>query len=1015
MKKLLIMMILVLLGSGVVATELTREMKVKVFCPRSQLTGLAKEVLEFYEVTDDFFVGAITEPTYKRLLAQGYRIEVLVPDMRQWAIEQCPGEDFGRYHSYQEIMDTFALIATTYPNICQLETIAVSPTGKYVIALKITQNPTVENHRPRVEWDGTTHGNENIGTEVCWYFARQLTEGYGVDPLITYLVNNREIWLIPCVNPEGLINRTRGNSTGVDLNRDYGYAWDQESGANVPWSQPEIRGLRNFFQKRQFAITMTYHSGTRSVMWPWSYSRIATYDSVAHAQLCQLYSSITGYPAYQISRGLYECQGTSSDFYYGAEGALALAAEIANGQPPPQSEIDTICRANWSASKQLWIKAGYGVRGVISDSLTGLPVKRAMVISEPTNWMVYTDTCGWYFKYLLPGTYTIRVYADGYEPKTVSGVVVPADTFVVVNFALKPDTTAPVTGYKVTTWICKSPSGAGSTMGLFALGRRDGRALTLTNQGMVVVELSAPIINGAGNDFTVYSTSNKPCSVSVATDWNGPWYFCAYGTGNIAGDLANAGVNIANFVRLKDCGQSYDLDAIEAVVNQIPALVFQSRTIVDSPPGGNGDGRLDPGETAGLIVSLWNAGRAGVSNVTGVLRTADRFITVLDSTGSFGDIPPDSVRENSMDRFVIAAAAGTPREHTAEFLVYLNGTDYQDSVRFTITVGALRVVDPIPDNSQPTLYWAYDDIDTGYSEHPDYQWVEIRNLGTRLNLSDDQTAQITLPGGFGPFIFYGQSYNQISICSNGWIAPGTTTFQSPNNTTLPNTSAPPLIAGVWDDLYPPTGNGVWYYHDIANHRFIVEWDSVHYYDLRDQWDKFQIIIYDTTLAGEDGNCKFLFQYLTANYLGNSATVGIQDPTRSKFIQVLYNGSYHRAAAPIVAGRAIKFSTDYQTGIKEDLTLSGLPERLHISLAGNPVRGRALLRYSLPGSGRVRLLVYDGSGRLVGNLDMGNQSPGNYNFLWNGTDENGRKLAGGVYWVKLVTPAGWAGVKMVLLR
>ncbi|MGQ9707936.1 MAG: M14 family zinc carboxypeptidase, partial [bacterium] len=455
-------------------------MKVKVYCSRTQLGSVAKDVLEFYQVDDNFFVGAVREATYQKLLRKGYQVEVLIADMEEEAKRECSGDNFGRYHSYQEIMDTFALIANSYPNICHLDTIAVSPTGKYVIALKITQNPTSENHRPRLEWDGTTHGNENIGTEICWFIVRQLTENYGSDSLITYLVNTREIWVIPCVNPEGLINRTRGNSNDIDLNRDYGYAWNQESGANVPWSQPEISGIRGFFNRSPFVMTMTYHSGSVSVMWPWSYSRIATYDSVAHSQWCQEYGSITGYPAYQISRGLYECQGTSTDFYYGAEGALGFAAEVASGQPPPQEQIDTICRANWTASKQWMIKAGYGLRGYITDSVTGLPVKRAMVIPDPTNWMIYTDTCGWFFKYVPPGTYTIKIMADGYETKTLTNIVVPNDTFVVVPIVLKPDTTAPITGYKITTWICKNPTAAGNTMRLFALGRQDNQALTLT-------------------------------------------------------------------------------------------------------------------------------------------------------------------------------------------------------------------------------------------------------------------------------------------------------------------------------------------------------------------------------------------------------------------------------------------------------------------------------------------------------------------------------------------------------
>jgi len=1015
MKRLMLVGILIFCAGIITAAGPATEMKVKVFCPRQELSTVAKDVLEFYEVKDDYFVGAVTAETYKNFLSRGFRVEVLVEDMEEWARLQCPGEDFGRYHTYQEIMDTFALIAAAYPNICKLETIAASPTGKFLIALKITQNPTVENHRPRLEWDGTIHGNENIGTEICWYITRRLTEGYGSDPQITHLVNTREIWVIPCMNPEGLINNQRTNSNGIDLNRDFGYAWNQQSGANVPWSQPEIQGFRNFMQRHPFVITMTYHSGTRSVMWPWSYSQIATRDSVAHQQLCQLYSSITGYPAYQISRGLYPCSGTSSDFTYGAEGALGLAAEVANGQPPPQGDIDTICRANWAASVQLMIRGAWGIRGQITDSVTGLPIKRAIVVPVPTDWFVYTDTTGWFFKYLLPGTYTLKVMADGYHTKTVSGIAVPSDTFVVVNVALNPDSASPITGYKVTTWICKSSTGAGSTMGLAALGRRDSITLSLTSRGAAVIELSDEIINGPGTDFTVYSTTNKPCSVFVSREWNGPWSFCTYGSGNIACDLASAGINSAKFVRLNDAGQNYDLDAIEGVVVNAPALVFQNKTVIDSQPGGNGDGKLDPGESVALTVALRNAGRVGASNVSGILRSFSPFVSVFDSSGFFGEILPDSSSTNSADRFGVVAAPETPREHQALMRLYLSGTGYSDSVSFIVPVGELRVIDPIPDNATPVIYYAYDEIDTLYAEHPEFNWVEIRNLGTRLTLNDDQTVQINLPSSFGPFVFYGQPYNQISVCSNGWLAPGYTTSTSYQNTSLPNDTMPQLLAANWDDLYPPSGNGVWYYHDSANHRFIVEWDSVRYYNPNNIWEKFQIILYDTTLAGEDGNCKFTFQYLTANYPGNSATVGIQNQGGARFIQVLYNGTYHRAASPWVPGHAIKFSTDYQTGIAEN-RVSGLsPVRLAVRVAKNPAQSRVILHYSLPFADRVTLDVVDRSGRLVRRFEFGEQRSGNYKVQWDGRDNQGRTVPAGVYWIQLSTSRNSKTAKAVLVR
>jgi hypothetical protein len=88
---------------------------------------------------------------------------------------------------------------------------------------------------------------------------------------------------------------------------------------------------------------------------------------------------------------------------------------------------------------------------------------------------------------------------------------------------------------------------------------------------------------------------------------------------------------------------------------------------------------------------------------------------------------------------------------------------------------------------------------------------------------------------------------------------------------------------------------------------IIEWDSVHYYSPRDQWDKFEIIIYDTTVSTPTGDNIIKFQYLTANnYVSN--TVGIEDQTSTVGICAVYNNSYHRASAPLQPRRAIKIIT-----------------------------------------------------------------------------------------------------------
>jgi hypothetical protein len=339
--------------------------------------------------------------------------------------------------------------------------------------------------------------------------------------------------------------------------------------------------------------------------------------------------------------------------------------------------------------------------------------------------------------------------------------------------------------------------------------------------------------------------------------------------------------------------------------------------------------------------------------------------------------------------------------------LYFTGTDYSDSVLFTITVGEILATDPVPDGPRtPPLYWAYDDVDTAYPQHPGYSWVEINSQGTRLNYAqNDDVIMVDLPTGFGPLKFYGQRYTQVSVSADGWIACGNYTESNFDNTSLPSTSAPRATVFVnWDDLYPSSGGGgagyVYWYHDTANHRFIVEYDSVEYYSGSAR-DKFEAIYYDTTIVTPSGDNAVVVQYQTANGF-TSSTVGLQDPTRAVAIQDLFNGFLTHGAAPIAAGRAIKYTTQDPTAIAEPVS-SALPDtRLTLVNRGNPSRGRVALYYNLPVAGVVTLAVYDGTGRLVKELASGPCRAGAYHRVWDGTDAEGRKVGAGVYLVRLVT-------------
>jgi hypothetical protein len=325
----------------------------------------------------------------------------------------------------------------------------------------------------------------------------------------------------------------------------------------------------------------------------------------------------------------------------------------------------------------------------------------------------------------------------------------------------------------------------------------------------------------------------------------------------------------------------------------------------------------------------------------------------------------------------------------------------------------LTALDPIPDGPrQPARFYAYDDVDAMYAARPQFNWVELRGSGTRLDMSDDETQVISLPAGFGPWRYYGQSFAQISICSNGWVAPGSTTSSSYTNEALPSATAPCMVAADWDDLYPPEGGGVWYWHDAANHRFIVEWESMPYYSNRTTFDQFEIVIYDTTVHSRAGDNVIDMQYLAAAGFGSN-TVGLQDPGLTIGIQCLFDGAYHRAAAPIGPGRCIRFTTDSAVVGVADRSAAGVQLRPGLALARNPFSRGALLRATTPEPG-ARVTVYDASGRAVRVLAQGLGS-GVHELVWDGLDQRGRSVANGVYLLRLDAGAGSVEQKAVLIR
>ena len=428
-----------------------------------------------------------------------------------------------------------------------------------------------------------------------------------------------------------------------------------------------------------------------------------------------------------------------------------------------------------------------------------------------------------------------------------------------------------------------------------------------------------------------------------------------------------------------------------------PILFHEAEVAVDSPPGGNGDGVFEPGETSDLMVVLRNTGLGHGYDFTGVLRAYDTRVQVLDSAGLFEYLPRDSTGMNENDRFRVHADDSMSIETVVPCTLLLSDGVCAETLGFELLVGAIRTTDPIPDGPRtPACYYAYDDVDSAYGQHPVYEWVEVRDIGTRLSLGDDDVASVNLPAGFF-WYYYDRGFAQLTVGSNGYVCPGVSSFTSGTNEHLPCTGAPAMVAVNWDDLDPSTGGGVWYWYDSTADRFIVEYDSIRYADAGDTWDAFQVILHRQGQLPNRDN-EILCQYRTAHrYTGS--TVGIQDESREVAIECLYDDDYHRGAAPLEAGRAVRYTTDAPGGVAEGRTgasgVGGSWIRLEPS-----VGVRTAVRFGLARPGRVRLAVFDEAGRAVRTLFRSEMATGEYRTNWDGTDDRGSSVATGVYFVRL---------------
>lgn len=262
--------------------------------------------------------------------------------LRKFDITGSAVKDLRQYRLFHQILEAVKNLEAQNPDLVQYVEYGRSADDRPLFALKISDNVTVDEDEPELMITAATHGDEIITPEVVLDLINKMVDGYnGGDQRFLDMVNNREIYFIPVVNPDGFVNRARYDK-GIDPNRSY--PWPGKPDA---LGSPSIAPLMKFFGERNFVGSLDFHAYGELTMYPWAYTRdsVPKEHKAVYDTLAKKMASTNGYTYGQISKVIYVAVGSSADYYYWSKGTIAMAIEMGSEKNPHPSEIEAYTQA----------------------------------------------------------------------------------------------------------------------------------------------------------------------------------------------------------------------------------------------------------------------------------------------------------------------------------------------------------------------------------------------------------------------------------------------------------------------------------------------------------------------------------------------------------------------------------------------------------------------------------------------------------------------------------------------
>jgi len=472
---------------GILFSQFTKaqEQKEFYFCfpiqSRDQVSKITK-IISIDNVRNDTVWAYANPEQFLKFSREGYDITLLphpgyAPDVVMSDLgfhsPMAVWNYYPTYTAYESLMTQFQ---ANYPSLCQLITIATLPSGRKLLAVKLSDNVSTDETEPEFLYTSSIHGDETTGYVLMLHLIDYLLSNYGLNTEVTDLLNNMEIFINPLANPDGTYaggnstvnGATRGNANGVDMNRNYPDFQDGQHPDGNAW-QPETIAFMDFAAQHHFVASANFHGGVEVVNYPWDTWATLNADDNWWIYVSREYAdtvhvnAVSGYMTYLnngITNGFawYEVDGGRQDYMNYYHYCREFTIEISNTKLLPASQLEAHWNYNWRSLILFMKEARYGIHGMITDQVTGSPVQaKVFIVShDNNNTHVYSTNLGDYHRPVKAGTYTLEISADCYQTQTIPNVVVTDHNTLNLNIQMVPGgnasiTTTPASSITMTT------------------------------------------------------------------------------------------------------------------------------------------------------------------------------------------------------------------------------------------------------------------------------------------------------------------------------------------------------------------------------------------------------------------------------------------------------------------------------------------------------------------------------------------------------------------------------------